>query len=253
MKAPAGTLSGWAVWVAGAVVLLGWADPGWAAGDGTGPGRDWHAGEVRAAAVSSVLTSLVVAILTYTLALGHAFGVLYFGPWTRRVLQFSLSTLTCVSPMVLLLVIYAARNDVGLWIVVFLAISIYPLVARILLDRVFDAAGEFHFLQAKILGHGPLGVFRHYAWPRFLPLTLPFFFLGFIHSLLLESMFSSLGLLTLPHGDTWGRMIHRGLDDMLDDPWAVFAPGGAIMVTILAAYACIPLFDRLLSLPDELG
>jgi ABC-type dipeptide/oligopeptide/nickel transport system permease subunit len=155
--------------------------------------------------------------------------------------------------MVLLLVIYAARNDVGLWIVVFLAISIYPLVARILLDRVFDAAGEFHFLQAKILGHGPLGVFRHYAWPRFLPLTLPFFFLGFIHSLLLESMFSSLGLLTLPHGDTWGRMIHRGLDDMLDDPWAVFAPGGAIMVTILAAYACIPLFDRLLSLPDELG
>ncbi len=204
------------------------------------------------ATANTLLTSLVVAILTYSLALAHAFGASYFGHWTRRALQFTLSTLTCVSPMVLLLIIYAARGDVGLWIVVFLAISIYPLVARLLLNRIFDAAADFHFLQAKILGHAPLGVFVHYAWPRFLPLTLPFFFLGFIYSLLMESMYSSLGLLTLPHGKTWGAMIHLGLDDLLDAPDMVFAPGIAIMATILAAHACIPLFDRLLAVPREM-
>jgi len=166
--------------------------------------------EVRAAAANSILTSLVVAIITYSLALVHAFGVLYFGVWTKRILQFTLSTLMCVSPMVLLLVIYAAKNDIGLLIVIFLAISIYPLTARLLLARISDAAADFHFLQAKILGHGPIGVFIGYAWPRFLPLTLPFFFLGFIYSLLMESMFSSLGLVSLPHGDTWGSLIHPG-------------------------------------------
>jgi len=208
--------------------------------------------DVRAAAANSILTSLVVAIITYSLALVHAFGVLYFGQWTRRILQFTLSTLMCVSPMVLLLVIYAAKNDIGLLIVIFLAISIYPLTARLLLTRIFDAAADFHFLQAKILGHGPISVFVGYAWPRFLPLTLPFFFLGFIYSLLMESMFSSLGLVSLPHGDTWGSLIHRGLDELLDNPWAVFAPGLAIMGTALVAYACIPAFDKLLAVPREL-
>jgi peptide/nickel transport system permease protein len=208
---------------------------------------------VRAAAANTILTNLAVAILTYSLALVHAFGVLYFGAWTRRVLQFSLSTLMCVSPMVLLLVIYAAKDNVGLLVVVFLAISVYPLTARLLLSRIFDAAPDFHFLQAKILGHGPMRVFIDYAWPRFLPLTLPFFFLGFIYSLLMESMFSSLGLVTLPNGATWGSLIHLGLDELLDNPRAVFAPGLAIMGTALTAYACIPVFDRLLAVPRELN
>ncbi|MEQ1842691.1 MAG: ABC transporter permease subunit, partial [Verrucomicrobiales bacterium] len=207
---------------------------------------------VREAAANSILTSLVVAIITYSLALVHAFGVLYFGEWTRRILEFTLSTLMCVSPMVLLLVIYAAKDDVGLLIVVFLAISIYPLIARLLLTRILDAAPDFHFQQATILGHGPIGVFIGYAWPRFLPLTLPFFFLGFIYSLLMESMFSSLGLVTLPHGDTWGSLIHRGLDELLDNPWTVFSPGIAIMATVLLADACIPVVDKLLAVPREL-
>jgi peptide/nickel transport system permease protein len=209
--------------------------------------------DVRQAAANSILTSLVVAVITYSLALAHAFGVLYFGDWTRRILQFTLGTLLCVSPMVLLLVIYAAKNDIGLFIVLFLAIAVYPLTARLLLNRIHDAAPDFHFLQAKILGHGPLGVFFSYAWPRFLPLTLPFFFLGFIYSLLMESMFSSLGLVTFPHGETWGSLIHRGLDELLDHPGAVFAPGIAIMGTALAAYACIPVFDKLLAVPTELN
>jgi len=207
---------------------------------------------VRSATANTILTNLVVAILTYSLALVHAFGVLYFGAWTRRVLQFTLSTLMCVSPMVLLLVIYAAKDNVGLFVVVFLAISVYPLTARLLLTRIFDAAPDFHFLQAKILGHGPARVFVDYAWPRFLPLTLPFFFLGFIYSLLMESMFSSLGLVSLPNGATWGSLIHLGLDELLDNPRAVFAPGLAIMATALTAYACIPVFDRLLAVPREL-
>jgi ABC-type antimicrobial peptide transport system permease subunit len=211
------------------------------------------AGAVREAAANTILTSLVVAIITYSLALVHAFGVLYFGEWTRRILQFTLSTLMCVSPMVLLLVIYAAKDNVGLLIVLFLAISVYPLTARLLLTRIFDAAPDFHFLQAKILGHGPAGVFIDYAWPRFLPLTLPFFFLGFIYSLLMESMFSSLGLVSLPNGATWGSLIHQGLDELLDNPWAVFSPGIAIMGTALTAYACIPVFDRLLAVPRELN
>jgi ABC-type dipeptide/oligopeptide/nickel transport system permease subunit len=207
---------------------------------------------VREAAANSILTSLAVAVLTYSLSLVHAFGVLYFGPWTRRILQFTLRTLLCVSPMVLLLVIHSAQNDIGLLIVFSMAIAVYPLTAGLLLNRIHDAAPDFHFLQAKILGHGPIGVFFDYAWPRFLPLTLPFFFLGFIHSLLVESMFSSLGLVSFPLGDTWGSLIHHGLDELLDRPWAVFAPGLAILGTAFATYACIPLFEKLLSVPTEL-
>lgn len=207
---------------------------------------------VKSAALSTILTSLVTAAFTYTLAIIHAFGVLYFGPWTRRVLNFTLSTLACISPMVFLLLIFAARDDVGLFIVIYLAISIYPLIARQLLNRVFEAAPDFQFLQAKILGHGSIGVFFDYAWPRFLPLTLPFFFLGFIYSLLMESMFSALGLVNLPSGNTWGSLIHKGLDQLLDNPWIVFNSGIAIMITTLIAYACIPVFDRLLSVPKEL-
>jgi ABC-type dipeptide/oligopeptide/nickel transport system permease subunit len=216
---------------------------------GTGPIDPLR--DVGQAAANSILTNLAVAVITYSLALAHAFAVLYFGAWTRRILQFTLGTLLCVSPMVLLLVIHAAKEDLGLLIVFSLAVAVYPLTARLLLNRIHDAAPDFHFLQARILGHGPWGVFVDYAWPRFLPLTLPFFFLGFIHSLLVESMFSSLGLIRFPQGETWGGLIHRGLDEFLDRPEAVFAPGLAIMGTAFATYACIPVFDKLISLPTE--
>jgi len=201
---------------------------------------------VRAAVLPTILTSAAAALVTYALAIATAFSILYFGPWTQRILRHALDTLACLSPMVFLLLIYSARTNLGGVLFLALAVAIYPLVGRSLLVRVSEAAESFHFTEAKVLGHAPLGVFAHYAWPKFLPLTVPYFFLGFIHSLLMESMFSSLGLIEIPWGSTWGMLIHRGLDHLLDQPWLVFYPGWAIIGTTLMAYLCVPLMDRLL-------
>lgn len=202
---------------------------------------------VRSAAARTVLTSAAAAAVTYGLAIITAFSILYFGSWTRQLLRQTLDAMSCLSPMVFLLLIYAARQNVGHFLFVFLAVAIFPLVGRPLLARVSEASHTFYFTEAKVLGHSYLGVFRHYAWPRFLPLTVPYFFLGFIHSLLVESMFSSLGLIHLAGGHTWGSLIHLGLEGLLDHPWTVFFAGFAIMATTLAAYLCVPLLDRLLS------
>jgi peptide/nickel transport system permease protein len=203
---------------------------------------------VQSAAGPSVLISAAAATVTYGLAISTAFSILFFGAWTRRLLRQILDMMACVSPLILLLVVYVARQHAGHLFVVFLALAIFPLVGRPLLARVTEASQNFHFTEAKVLGHSSLGVFRHYAWPRFLPLTLPYFFLGFIQSLLMESMFSSLGLVELAGGQTWGSLIHKGLEDLLDQPWLVFYAGSAIMATTLTAYLCVPLLDRLLSL-----
>jgi ABC-type dipeptide/oligopeptide/nickel transport system permease subunit len=67
----------------------------------------------------------------------------------------------------------------------------------------------------------------------------------------MESMFSSLGLIRLPQGNTWGGLIHGGLDHLLDQPWLVFYSGFAIILTTLTASLCVPLADRLLALEPE--
>lgn len=208
--------------------------------------------QITAAIAPTVGTSLIAAFITYFLAIATAFSILYFGAWTKFILGQLLQTLACVSPLVLLLVVYGTREEShSVFLVFILALSIYPLIGRQLLARVSEAEEEFQFMQAKILGHSPLGVFIEYAWPKFLPLTIPFFFLGFIYSLLMESMLSSVGLMPLPMGYTWGSLIYLGADQMLDDPWQVFYAGFAILVSSLIAYACVPIVDRLLTLPKS--
>lgn len=203
---------------------------------------------VLRASFSTVLVSLTAAIVTYALSFLNAFFILYFGSWVRRILDHALNTLACISPLILLLTVYSAFSTRGVILGVFLGIAIYPLIGRQLLARVSQRAHEFQFMQAKVLGHRALTVFRYYAWGRFLMLTLPNFFFGFIYALLVESMFSSLGLAS-GEGDTWGSLIYLGSEHLLDAPWHVFYPGYAIIITTLAAYVCIPLFDRLLSVP----
>lgn len=204
---------------------------------------------VFGALTGTIGINLVAALITYFLAIVTAFSILYFGSWTKLVLNQVLNTLACVSPLILLLIVYSALETRGILLAVFLGIAIYPLIGRQLLARVSELSGEFQFMQAKVLGHGPVGVFVYYAWPKFLPLTLPFFFFGFIYSLLIESMFSSLGLLDPTRGgDTWGTLIHAGADHLLDAPWQVFYPGLAIIFTTLAASLSVPVFDRLLSI-----
>jgi len=205
--------------------------------------------DVLKASFATILISLEAALITYALSFLNAFCVLYFGSWIKKVLDQALNTLACISPLVFLLVVYSAFSTRGPLLGVFLGIAIYPLVGRQLLARVTVRAHEFQFMQAKILGHSTFSVFRNYAWSPFLTLTLPNFFFGFIFALLVESMFSSLGLLASPRGDTWGSLIHLGADHLLDAPWHVFYPGYAIIITTLVAYICIPIFDRLLSVP----
>ena len=205
---------------------------------------------VLSAAAPTLAINLVAALITYSLAIVTAFSILYFGSWTRHVLLQVLNTLACVSPLILLLIVHSALAPGGLVLGGLLGISIYPLVGRQLLTRVSDASSEFQFMQAKILGHSPLGVFLNYAWPKFLPLTLPFFFFGFIYSLLMESMFHSLGLLDVTSGgpwQTWGTLIQVGADHLLDAPWQVFYPGFAIIITTLVASLFVPIFDRIFS------
>lgn len=205
---------------------------------------------VLSAATPTLIINLVAALITYTLAIVTAFSILYFGRWTRHILNQGLNTLACVSPLILILIVYSALSIRGLLLGVFLGIAIYPLIGRQLLARVTDASDEFQFMQAKILGHSPVGVFMFYALPKFIPLTMPFFFFGFIYSLMIESMFNSLGLLDLKSDgawETWGALIQLGADHLLDAPWQVFYPGIAIIVTTLVASLLVPVVDRILT------
>ncbi|MEM7014338.1 MAG: ABC transporter permease subunit [Verrucomicrobiota bacterium] len=206
---------------------------------------------VIVAATPTLIINLIAALITYSLAIVTAFSILYFGSWTKHVLTQVLNTLACVSPLILLLIVHSALAPRGIAFGILLGFAIYPLVGRQLLARVSDASAQFQFMQAKILGHSPIGVFIDYAWPKFLPLTLPFFFYGFIYSLMIESMFHALGLLELGSGhtwETWGSLIQLGADHLLDAPWQVFYPGYAIIITTLVASLCIPIFDRILSI-----
>lgn len=96
------------------------------------------------------------------------------------------------------------------------------------------ALREREFIEADIaLGAGTLYVLRQGILPNIMGELLVMSSLWAATAIRVEANLSFLGMGVSPPTPTWGNMVREGIEHLSTAPWLSFAPGLAIMVTVL--------------------
>ena len=182
----------------------------------------------------SLLIGVIPALLS--LILGALLGVAagYRGGWTDTIIM-RLADVTLAFPSMLLAMVIMYSLGGGIQNI-FLTLTLvnWANVARVVRAQTLQLkSGEF-VEAAQVIGVPRDRIMRRHILPNCLPTLLVLFTLNIPASILSESSLSFLGLGIQPPNASWGLMINTGRQYLYSAPWLCFAPGAAIMLTVLA-------------------
>lgn len=182
----------------------------------------------------SLLIGVVPALLS--MALGALLGVLagYRGGLTDTVIMRAADVTLAFPSMLLAMVIMYSLG--GGMVNVFLTLTLvnWANVARVVRAQTLRLKNSEFAEAARVIGVPDGRIMRRHILPNCLPTLLVLFTLNIPASILTESSLSFLGLGIQPPSASWGLMINTGRQYLYSAPWLCFAPGAAIMVTVLA-------------------
>ena len=196
---------------------------------------------------TSLMISLVAAVLTTLLAVFLALLAGYYRGWTDSVISRLLDVIWAF-PVVLLGIALGTALALGglkvgpveisggsLWIPILIIGFVYtPYMARPLRGEVL-ALREKEFVEAAVAqGAGPLRIMFRELLPNLWSTIIVFFTLNVANNLLLESALSFLGAGVQPPESSWGSMISKGNELLYSAPWLTIAPGLMILLTVLS-------------------
>ncbi|MCG8621451.1 MAG: ABC transporter permease [Proteobacteria bacterium] len=118
-----------------------------------------------------------------------------------------------------------------------IAIGIFniPVFLRITRGATLQALPQSYILSARLAGLGAVGIACRHILPNIAPLLVVHASIQFALAVLAESALSYLGLGTQPPTPSWGRMLADSQSMLGIAPHLAIAPGGIIMVTVVAA------------------
>ncbi|CAM3311936.1 ABC transporter permease [Paracoccus nototheniae] len=246
-----------AQWAGGAILILvagfAWGAPLLVPGDPLGQsllnslgppdaaapfGYDHLGRSLMARLAAALRLSLVLAAAAVISAgiLGVALGVLaaWRGGWTDRGLSLMSDSVLALPGLLMVLIMGAIIPDTALafWIGLTLVLWVeYFRLTRAACARLLAAPG----VQAsRLLGFGPVYVFRRHLWPELAPMLLTVAAFGAATAIMLVAAlgFVSVGF-RAPRPEL-GQMMVELLPYYREAPMALFAPVIAIFLTILA-------------------
>jgi peptide/nickel transport system permease protein len=196
-------------------------------------GRDLFSRVVYGARTSLIASTGIVA-LAVALALPLALLAGYAGGKVDGVIMRVTDAMFAFPPLILALAIVALRGRSLPNLVVAVGIVFVPSLVRLIRGQVLAVREETYIEAAQSVGtrSGRIAV-RHVlpnvASPMIIQIAIS---LGF--ALLAEAGLSFLGFGARPPTPSWGGMLKRSFEYVLEVPWQIFVPGGAITLTVLA-------------------
>lgn len=179
-----------------------------------------------AVAVGSVLLAVVIGIPLGLMA-GYRAGAI------DNLIMRPLDVLMAF-PAILLAVVVMAMLGTGT-VVVIIAIGIVytPIIARVMRATTLTTRGELYVEAARARGASTLRIVATHILPNSVgPVVVQAsILLGF--AVLLEAALSFIGLGVRPPTPSLGLMLSTERDFMVQAPWAVLAPGIALMILVL--------------------
>jgi peptide/nickel transport system permease protein len=180
------------------------------------------------------ITVVAVAIATTLGTLLGLAGVVYAG-WprfvVRRVTDFGIAFPLLVIAVVAIVVVghgfIALAGTLG--------VVAWPIFARVTLAQGLSAATEDYVLAAQLMGVGPFRRALRHILPAIRHTLIAMVAFLFADLLLLEAALSYLGLGAPVGTPTWGNLLADSTQYLVNAPWLLAAPAGALVLVVVSA------------------
>ncbi len=201
-------------------------------------GTDFVGRDVLSRLIYGARTSAFISM--FALAAGVVVGTVlgltsgYAGRWVDTIIM-RIADATMGFPSILLAMIIVAILGQGLMpIIVAVAVSTWPRIARMIRGEVLSVKDQDFVTLAKIAGVSPAVIVWRHVFPNVLNTLMVITSLSVAGVILTEASLSFLGL-GLPPGDpAWGIMVAEGRVSLLKTWWISLFPGVIITVVVMA-------------------
>lgn len=194
-------------------------------------GRDIFSGILYGARVSLQIGLLAgIAAAGLGLLLGAAAG--YFGGWTEQVLMRFAELFQITPALLLTIAIVAVLGSSTTNIVIGIAITGWPQVARLVRAEALRVRTSDFVQAGKVMGFSSRHILLRHLLPNVAAPAVVMVSILAGNAILTESALSFLGLGD-PNSITWGSMIGAGREVLRTDWYMTAIPGAAIFVTVL--------------------
>jgi peptide/nickel transport system permease protein len=193
-------------------------------------GQDVFSRVLFAARVDLAIGAVGVSVsLVFGTMLGLFSG--YFGGWFDQFVGRVVDVFTAF-PFIVLVIAIVAMLGPGLrnLFIAIVAVSWVPYV-RIIRGQVLSVKHREYVLAARALGYSDVRIVLRHILPNVIPAVIVFAMSDFVLDILAGAALGFFGLGVQPPTPEWGVMIADGRDYIITQPWIVFFPGLAIVVT----------------------
>jgi len=118
-------------------------------------------------------------------------------------------------------------------LVVVIAVTTWPMIARIMRAQVMSVKERLFVEAAKAIGCGDLRILFKHVVPHAIPPALAYTILEIGAAIIMEAGLSYLGLGD-PNYPSWGRIIYEGQPYIISAPWISLVPGAFLVYTIVS-------------------
>ena len=201
-------------------------------------GTDFVGKDVLSRLIYGARTSAFISMfaLGAGVVVGTVLGLIsgYAGKWVDTIIM-RIADATMGFPSILLAMIIVAILGTGLMpIVVAVAVSTWPRIARMIRGEVFSVKDADFVTLAKIAGVSPTIIIWRHVFPNVLNTLMVITSLSVAGVILTEASLSFLGL-GLPPGDpAWGIMVSEGRQSLIRMWWISLFPGLVITTVVMA-------------------
>lgn len=185
---------------------------------------------------SRISLSVGVIAITLGVSVGGLLGVLggFFGGWVDQLVTIVSDALLAFPSLILALAITAALGGSVINLVIALAVVRVPIYMRLARGQTLQVRTLDYLQAARMSGTRQWRIiFSHIVPNIFAPLLVQAT-ISVSLAILDESVLSFLGLGAQPPAAEWGSMVNTAQSYLVSDPWMMFGPALAIIITVLS-------------------
>lgn len=182
----------------------------------------------------SLLVGTVPSLIS--LIIGAAMGILsgYIGGKTDAIIMRIADMMIAFPSLLLAMVVMYTLGANLLNIFIALALVGWASVARVVRSQTLALKGKEFIEAARANGTSRATIMLKHIFPNVIPTLIVLFSLSIPDAIMWESSLSFLGVGVQPPEASWGLLVAKGKEYLLQAPIVAIAPGVAILLTVLA-------------------
>ncbi len=196
-------------------------------------GRDVLSRIISGARISMMFSIVVVlGALLLAIPIGLVSG--YIGGWVGSGLMRVMEAIQSLPFLVLAISLVAVLGPSLRNAMISVAVAMVPSFSRLVRGQVLAVREETYIEASRAIGLSTPRIVKRHVLPNVMSPIIVQASIALGSALLAEAGLSFLGLGVQPPQATWGGMVRKAFEDVLEHPWAIMPAGAAIALAVLA-------------------